>query len=579
MVNGGIPGQITDFFTTIAGQATQNLLQKKQQESQRVNELATQLASSGQLGGLPAELQNSFKKTLGNELFETLQFQSGVAQQRGAPVEALRQGAIGQLQAPVSEQVGVVEGPPPSPLPVEGGAPTEVQGPGAPQPIFGERPPTDIEQFERLGELGPAGAALIGGPQLGQLVAGQASILSQQAARTAGARKLRNQVLLKLLDKGKLVSQPIPVAAFDPETVPAGQFPLVIDDTVFLVGAETPDFDISNDAEIRARGMGIGDKRDMTPAQALQIKSDQVADQIKIKAAQGENAAKLRQSMFQANPLAMNFPNHGFFDKNTGERLSDFANTGEVGKADKAGGVTQLSGAERDQLSQVKKGVVTFNLIAQHAKAIYGPGGIFEGLQASGRLGKGVEGAFARLLQTDPELARAKRTLDSLIIRVGREFNGAKGPLSDVDINNLQKGMIKLGGIPDSQSVAFGILDDMRNSIQGAAGSLLRNDKFQLPGLATLDQAEGRLVGSDEVLNQPLNASPEMVEALVRDLGGQQATQVRAFFENNPQVSFQEAQQIVGLMLLPPDVQSQVMAGQLTLQEAQAAQQQQPVQP
>lgn len=574
MVNGGIPEQITDFFTTIAGQATQNLLARKQQESARVSELAQGLAASGQLGSLPPELQKSFQKTLGNELFETLQFQSGLAANRQAPVEALRQGAIGQLQAPVQEQVGVEEGPAPV---TEEGLPAE--GPGAPQPIFAERAPTEIEQFERLGEIGPAGAALIGGPQLGQLVAGQARTISQAAARTADAKKLRNQVLLKLIDKGKLVSQPIPLATFDPETTPQGQFPLVIDDTVFLIPSERGDFTFSNDFEERARAAGVVDSRNVTTKLAKKIKSDQIKDEIKVEAAQGLEAAKLKQRMFTANPLAMNWNNHGFFDKATGERLSDFANTGEVEKADKAGQVVNLTGPERDQLTQVKKGVVTFNLIAQHAKAIYGPDGIFENLQASGRFQAGVKGAFARLLQDDPELARAKRTLDSLIIRVGREFNGAKGPLSDVDIQNLQKGMIKLGGIPDSAEVAFGILNDMRTSINGAAGAILRNEKFDLQGLTTIEDAEPRVVGSDEVMNQPLNASPQMIEALVRDLGGQQATQVRAFFENNPQVSFAEAQQIIGLMLLPPEVQAQVMAGQITLQEAQAAQQQQPAQP
>lgn len=133
----------------------------------------------------------------------------------------------------------------------------------------------------------------------------------------------------------------------------------------------------------------------------------------------------------------------------------------------------------------------------------------------------------------------------------------------------------KLGGLPDTQEVALGLLEDMRKSISGAGGAILGNDKFVLPGLSTFDGAQPRIVGSDEVLSQPLNATPTQIEALVKDLGGEKATQVRAFFENNPEMKFQEAQQIVQMMLLPPELQQAVMTGQMTLEQAQQQQPQQ----
>lgn len=570
MAQGGIPDQITSFLTTLAGQSTQNLVARKQQEAQRASELATQLAGSGQLQNLPPELQKSFQKTLGNDIFESLSFQSNLAQQRQAPVEALRGGAVAQLQAPVTEQTGVEEGP--QPVTAEG-APAE--GPGQGQAIFGQRAPTEQEQFERLAEVGPAGAALVGGPQLGQLVAQQAQLGAGAAARSAKERRLGTELVADLAKQGRQVLQPIPVSAFDPDQIPQGFFPVTIGDTIFMVQSKVPNLRVSGRNAIRLVELGVTDPRNLTPEQAEQLNDEILKDEVDVAAATGQNAARIKRDSFRANPLIMNLPNHGFFDTTTGERISDFANTGEAEQAQKGGGLVNLTGPQRDQLGQLKKSKVTFNLIMDHMKAIYGPGGILENLDASGRLDKGVKGFLGRAFQTEPELTRAKRTLDGLVVRIGRELQGAKGPQSDLDIKKLENVLPKLGGLPDTQEVALGLLEDMRKSISGAGGAILGNDKFVLPGLSTFDGAQPRIVGSDEVLSQPLNATPTQIEALVKDLGGEKATQVRAFFENNPEMKFQEAQQIVQMMLLPPELQQAVMTGQMTLEQAQQQQPQQ----
>lgn len=186
MATGGGKGQ---FWSEMAEGFTDTMvrqqMQQQQERRQQTFGIADQLARSGQLHSSDPEIQKALQKSLGKDLFGAYMQQSQIM----APFAQLRQGAIDTIQAPVTEQQEFTrEGDRPEPGFI---------GPGAPvQDTFTvSRAATPQEQFQRFEQMGPQGAALIGGEKMGTLALGSAQVAQEKWRNALKSKELQQEML------------------------------------------------------------------------------------------------------------------------------------------------------------------------------------------------------------------------------------------------------------------------------------------------------------------------------------------------------------------------------------------------
>jgi hypothetical protein len=201
---------------------------------------------------------------------------------------------------------------------------------------------------------------------------------------------------------------------------------------------------------------------------------------------QAEKEFRESQALFEADPK--NFQN--YFDRNTGEALPEGLPYSDVKK--RVGkDVRILTDDQRQAYQKVNQSVQPLLEIRNGLERIYGPGGIFENLQASGRLQAGVKGALGRYLQENPDLVVTARLTKGNVDALRRAFQGQVGTQTEGDAQRGLTALAQLEGLlPDSKEVAFRITNTLIDAVNRIQGQYLRNKDFRVPGLDRLDKGE-----------------------------------------------------------------------------------------
>lgn len=465
-------------------------VRQKQQEAAVNIRIAEDLASKGLFSTASKDLIKSIEKTAGKDALPAL-FQLDRSNQELAK---FRQGAIDITEAPVREEIRrppLFRPPPSSPnqeLSVDAQGRPVVRAPG---PLFTERPPTDIERFQRFrSQLGPTGVSLIGGNQLGALNLGELQAQTKLIVANKTQKSIVDKFVVDLALQGRQALPFIKVQDFDESQIPDGFFPVSVAGVVIPVQAKDKSFKFR--PRFNEMAVAIG----KTPAEVDEKDSREIIGKLKdqdlaIAEERGRAAAQIKEDAWRDRPIDLNFTDHGYFDKGSGNRLAGFENQQDVLTAQQDNKIVRLNTAERSDLLSLKNTADTWNAIAAQVKAVYGPGGIFENLGPDGRIGAAFEGGFARFFQTDTELVKAARALESNLSILGRSFGGQRGAETERDTDRMRKAVAKLTGIPDTKEVALETLEEMRNLIVKRMQTILQNPGFTNHGLTTFGAVTG----------------------------------------------------------------------------------------
>ena len=171
-----------------------------------------------------------------------------------------------------------------------------------------------------------------------------------------------------------------------------------------------------------------------------------------------------------------------------GEKARNFINrqTGETAprtmryqEAEDSPDIVQLSPQGRKQLDNIRSTVPVLSQIRKDIEMIYGPGGAFEGLGPGERFPAAVESFVKRVTQIDPKLTAAARRIKSNIDLLRRNFQGQVGTQTEQDALRGLAGMPQVGFVPDTQDVAYELLNTMTTAVNASMGTILDNPTFQ----------------------------------------------------------------------------------------------------
>ena len=524
---------IADGF---AGQAARQVQQRNLNQLATATETATQLAGQGQFSNLPPELQKSFERTLGKELVQVLQFQSSI----NAPLATLRQGALSQVQAPVTDITGFdtrevqAQGPPTA----QGRVPTQPQQ----VPIFGQRPPTPQEELRRFERLSPTAASFIGGPQLGNLQASTLSALARQTTASSAEKRQIRGALIDFAKQNRLVGQ-VPTSELDPADITDDVIPLTLGDTTLLVRRRQPVRFANPTAEQTALAAELGITN---PEEVFTIENATRINKLKLdrelaRAGQRELVkGQTKVQVIEDQPLFVTAPNHRLYNNATGNRVQSTRLTGDV-RSDPS--TIELTTRQENTLNDLRQGLASINQIAEQIARVYGAGGIFEELAPDGRLSAAARGALSRRLQTEPDLVELQRTLQARLPALLRQM-GQVGSLSDRDVERGEALLARVSGVPDTAEQAFRTIENLYGFFNEQAGLILNNNNFQFSGALDVRNLAARGAGqaagaaSRPGAAQP-TVTPEQAIVMGQRLGLSQADQqmMADTVRNRPDIS------------------------------------------
>ena len=182
-----------------------------------------------------------------------------------------------------------------------------------------------------------------------------------------------------------------------------------------------------------------------------------------------------------------------FIDTETGRAIPQGTKMQAVRDRQERGEVTQLTTQSRNQYENIRKTIPVLAQIRDDIESIYGPGGAFANLQGDERFPAAVRGFVARFRQSDPELAAAARRLYSNVDLLRRNFQGQVGTQTEGDAYRGLAGLPRLDQIPDSQAVAFSMLNTMIDAVNSSMGTILDNPQYMDKRLQrlTIDPPKG----------------------------------------------------------------------------------------
>lgn len=488
----------------------QEAVQKKTQADINLT-IATDLATRGMFDSASSDLIKSIEKTAGKDALPGL-FDLNRANQ---DVARFRRGALDLTEAPVEESVTrqgllfpTVERVP------QAGTPAALfqQGLGTPDPsqqsttapvtTTTDRPPTDIERFRRFEALSPTGAQLVAGGNFGVLRAAELKAFSQTNLKRLDVRGAFQKAVIKAtIEQGREVRNAGPAVDFNPQTVPRGFIAQAFEGNTFLIQTPNEEFNYATDFDRVAREF-VDDKREITPLIAQKINA-RLVEESGVKALAAGTAKRINYGL---NTLNQNFKGQQrYYDTTTGEKVPGGVTQNVVDGWEKQKAAKFLSTEQQKNLENLKQSTSTYNLLIRHLRGVYGPGGIYGRMRDSGRFNAGARGAWARFFQTDPELAVASRTLKQLVGRLNREFGGQRGVETEKDTARALAGLATLDGIPDRPEVAFGLMKNIYDVINGSTGKILSNNNFKYDNatveLATPTGGIAQLADPAEVAN------------------------------------------------------------------------------
>lgn len=198
-----------------------------------------------------------------------------------------------------------------------------------------------------------------------------------------------------------------------------------------------------------------------------------------------------------------------FINKESGDPVDQSLTVGEFREGQRAKQFRKMTPKQFNRLQSTKSLLPLMQSMADDLQSIYGPGGIFEELEASGRFKAGVQGALANAFQTNPELVAVQRKIKGNIDLIRRNFQGQVGTQTERDAERGLVTLPVLSGLPDTKEVAFETFDSLTNIINSMLGTMVGNKKFNAPELAPLRRALTQPVsapraGLGQQGNQPL---------------------------------------------------------------------------
>lgn len=148
-----------------------------------------------------------------------------------------------------------------------------------------------------------------------------------------------------------------------------------------------------------------------------------------------------------------------------------------------------LSTKQNENLNKIQSVLPVLQELRTALTRVYGPGGIFEKLSPHDRAAATVKGGWERLAQTNPDLVVYGRLIESNVDVVRRALQGQVGTQTEQDAARGTGAFARTTGIPDSQDVAYKLLDAFNGMVQGNIRTILRNPKYTHEALTPMAPA------------------------------------------------------------------------------------------
>jgi soluble lytic murein transglycosylase-like protein len=145
-----------------------------------------------------------------------------------------------------------------------------------------------------------------------------------------------------------------------------------------------------------------------------------------------------------------------------------------------------LSAKQTESLDKLQSTMPVLQELRSALERVYGPGGIFENLSPNDRAAAALKGGWARFAQTNPDLALYGRLIESNVDLIRRSLQGQVGTQTEQDAVRGTGAFARVTGIPDSQDVAYKLMDAFNGMVRGNMRTLLRNPHFSHETLAPM---------------------------------------------------------------------------------------------
>lgn len=215
--------------------------------------------------------------------------------------------------------------------------------------------------------------------------------------------------------------------------------------------------------------------------------------------------------------IAPDLANRQFFDITTAQMIPEGRKLAEVEALEDQGLVKSTSDPSEIKELHALRSIAPLvkSMMADTAK-VWGPGGVLENLKPEDRLLGATKGGWARLFQTRPELSNYLKSVQAKATIIASSIEGAKGTQTEGDVTRTIGGLPSASGIPDTQAVAYEVMNSLARIVNDRFGAIFGKDGYQYPGLTYLQAAPQQTVPSvaptQSPYQQPL--SPEGQKAL-----------------------------------------------------------------